>query len=195
MTESDDTNYPIGRGEVIPHPPIQRSNKLCTGRYQNAKFHISRQTITRLATEYDLIRPRTSVHPRTRVRPPQFVPYAPGVFIDPACLGRASEINGFMPQGPFGQHVPDIHTITTRHIPLRMDSPEIPSRGLDGPDEPTRERDDYLVSPVVGIDTLSVTRDGEGATPEADLISTPQSELHFIKSSGGRSHSYSAVGA
>jgi len=47
-----------------------------------------------------------------------------------------------MPQGPSGQRVPDI------------DSPEIPSRELDGPDEPTRERDDYLVSPVVGIDTL-----------------------------------------
>jgi hypothetical protein len=36
-----------------------------------------------------------------------------------------------------------------------MDSPEIPSRGLDGPDEPMQERDDFLVSPVVGIDTLS----------------------------------------
>jgi hypothetical protein len=57
------------------------------------------------------------------------------------------------------------------------------------------ERDDYLVSPVVGIDTLSETRDGEGAIPEADLISTLQSELHFIKSSEGRSHLYSAVGA
>jgi len=34
-----------------------------------------------------------------------------------------------------------------------------------------------------------------GATPEADLISTLQSELHFIKSSEGRSHLYSAVGA
>jgi len=100
-----------------------------------------------------------------------------------------------MPQGPSGQRVPDIYTITTRHIPLRMDRPEIPSRGLDGTEEPTRERDDYLISPVVGIDTLSETRDGEGATPEADLISTLQSELHFIKSSEGRSHSYSAVGA
>jgi len=65
-----------------------------------------------------------------------------GSFIDPACLGRPSEINGFMPQGRSGQRVPDI------------DSPEIPSRGQDGPDEPTQERDDYLVSPVVGIDTL-----------------------------------------
>jgi hypothetical protein len=75
-----------------------------------------------------------------------------------------------------------------------MDSPGIPSGELDGPDEPMRERDDYLVSPVVGIDTLSETRDGEGAIPEADLISTLQSELHFIKSSEGRSHLYSAVG-
>jgi len=88
-----------------------------------------------------------------------------------------------MPQGPSGQRVPDI------------DSPEIPSRGLDSPDEPTRERDNYLVSPVVGIDTLQGTRDGEGAIPEADLISTLQSELHFINISESRSHSYSAVGA
>jgi hypothetical protein len=62
-----------------------------------------------------------------------------------------------------------------------MDSPEIPNRGLDGQDEPTRERNDYLVSSVVDIDTLSETRDGEGVTPEADLISTLQSELHFFK--------------
>jgi hypothetical protein len=106
-----------------------------------------------------------------------------------------SEINGFMPQGESGQRIPDIYTITTRHIPLRMDSPEIPSRGLNDPDEPTRKRDDYLVSPVVGIVTLSETRDREGATPEADLIGTLQSEFHFIMSSEGRSHSYSAVGA
>jgi len=59
-----------------------------------------------------------------------------------------------MPQGPSGQRVPDIYTITTRHIPVRMDSPEIPSTGLDGPDEPRRERDDYPVGPGVGIDTL-----------------------------------------
>jgi len=142
------------------HSAVQQSIELCTGRYQNAEFYISRQTITRSATEHDPIRPRTrvhlrtSVHARTRVPPPQFLPYAPRVFIDPACLGRASEINCFMPQGPSGQRVPDIYTITTRHIPLRMDTPEIPSRGLDGPDEPTRERYDYLVGPVVGIETL-----------------------------------------
>jgi len=40
MTESDDTKYPIGRGEVIPHPAIQQSIELCTGRYENAKLHI-----------------------------------------------------------------------------------------------------------------------------------------------------------
>jgi len=130
------------------HPAVQQSIELCTGRYENAKFHIYRQAILRSATEHDLIRLGTRVHLRPRVHPrttvhfPQFVLEAPGVFIDAACLGRASEINGFMPQGPSGQRVPDI------------DSPEIPSRGLDGPDEPTRERDDYLVSPVVGIDTL-----------------------------------------
>jgi len=56
-----------------------------------------------------------------------------------------------MPEGPSGQRVPGIYTIATGHIPLRMDRHEISSRGLDGPDEPTRERDDYLVSPVVGI--------------------------------------------
>ena len=99
-----------------------------------------------------------------------------------------------MPQGLSGQRVPDIYTITTRHIPLQMDRPETPSRGLDGPEEPTRERNDYLISPVVGIDTHSETQDGEGATPEADLISTLHSELQFIKSSQCRSHSYSAVG-
>jgi len=41
--------------------------------------YISRQAITRSATEHDFIRPRTTVHSRTRVHPPQFVPYAPGV--------------------------------------------------------------------------------------------------------------------
>jgi len=76
-----------------------------------------------------------------------------------------------------------------------MDRPETQRREVDGPEEPTRERDDYLISPVVGIDTHSETRDGEGATPETDLMSTLQPELHFIKSSGGRSHWYSAVGA
>jgi hypothetical protein len=66
-----------------------------------------------------------------------------------------------------------------------MARPEVTRRGLDGLDEPTQERDDYLVSPVVGIDTLSETRDREGATPEADLIATLQSELHFIQCSEG----------
>ena len=154
MTELDDTKYPIGRAEVIPHPAMQKAIVLCTGRYENATFHISRQTITRSAPEHDLIRPRTSVHPRTRVHPPQFVPYAHRDFIDPACLGRASEINGFMPQGPSGQRIPDIYTIATRHIPLLMDSRETSSRGLDGPDEPTWVRDVDLVSPVAVIDTL-----------------------------------------
>jgi len=163
------------------HSAVQKSIELCTGRYQNTEFHITRQTITRSATEHDVIRPRTRVHPRTSVHPPQFVPYAPGVFIDPAYLGRASEIDGFMPHGSSGQRVPDIYTITTRHIPLRMDRPETPSRWLDGPEEPTRKRDDYLISPVVGIDRLSENRDREGATPEADLISTLQSELEFYQ--------------
>jgi len=65
--------------------------------------------------------------PRTSVHSPQFVPFATGVFIDPACLRRASEINGFMPKGPFGQRVSlYIYTFVTRHISLWMDSPEDP---------------------------------------------------------------------
>ena len=79
------------------HPAVQQSIELCTSGYQKAKFHISRQTMTRSATEHDLMWPRISVHPRTSVHPPKFVPYAPGVCIDAACLGRAFEINGFMP--------------------------------------------------------------------------------------------------
>jgi hypothetical protein len=150
-------------------PTVQQSIELCTSRHQNAEFHISRQTITRSATEHDLIQPRTRVHP------PQFGPYAPGVFIDLACQGRVSEINGFMPQGPSGQRVADICTITTSHSPWRIDSPGIPSRGLDGPDEPTRERDDYLVGPVAA--STRSKKPGWGRS-----------------NSGGRSHMNSAVG-
>jgi len=62
-----------------------------------------------------------------------------------------------------------------------MDSPEISSRGRDGPDEPTREGDDYLVGPVGGIGALQGSWDGEGATLQADPISTLLSELHIIK--------------
>jgi hypothetical protein len=69
MTESDDTKYPIGRREVIPHPAILQSIEHYTGRYENARFHISRQAIPRSANEHDLIRPPTRVHHRTRVHP------------------------------------------------------------------------------------------------------------------------------
>jgi len=156
MTDSDLFGWPSrmspntlpAEANLYHHPAVQHSNELCTGRYPNAEFHISRQTIMPSATEHDLIRPWTRVHPR------QCVPCAPGVFIDSACLGRASEMNGFMPQGLSGQRVPDIYTIATCHILWWMDSPRIPSRGLDGPDKPTGVRYDYLVGPVVGIDTL-----------------------------------------
>jgi hypothetical protein len=37
MSESDDTEYPIGRGEVIPDPAVQQSIELCTGRYDKPK--------------------------------------------------------------------------------------------------------------------------------------------------------------
>jgi hypothetical protein len=137
MTESDDTKYPIGRREVIHHPAIQQSIMLCTGRYENAKFHISRQEITRSATEHDLIRPPTRVHPRTSVHSPQFQPYSPRVFIDPVCLGRDSVINGFMPKGPFGQCVSYIYIVcNSSHLVVDGQSRGSQvERGLDSPED------------------------------------------------------------
>jgi len=39
MTESDDTNYPIGGGKVVHQPAVQQSIERCTGRYEIAKLH------------------------------------------------------------------------------------------------------------------------------------------------------------
>jgi len=99
------------------HPAIQQSVEQCTGRYENGKFHISSQAVTRWATEQDFIPPPTRVHPRPSVQPS--VKFPPSTdcashtrsFIDPASLGRASEITGFMPKGPVGQRVAYIYIL------------------------------------------------------------------------------------
>jgi hypothetical protein len=117
-TQSDDTKYPIGRGEVIPHLAIQQSIELCTGRYENAKFHISRQAITRAATEHDLIRPGTRVHP------PQFVPYAPGVLSIQLIIAEHLRSTALCLEDRWPTCSLDV--FVTRHISLWMDSPEDP---------------------------------------------------------------------
>ena len=79
MTESDDTKYPIGRGEVIPHPAIQQSIELCTGRYENAKLHIQagdHEIGNQARFSFDLGQVSTL---QASVHYPQFVPYPPGV--------------------------------------------------------------------------------------------------------------------
>jgi hypothetical protein len=126
MTESDDTRYPISRGEIKPPSSgtaVKSSMELRTGRYKNDKFHISRQAITRSATEHDLLSTSDKSQPSDKSPPSDQCPPSdkspPSTVcalhtrssINPACLRRASEINGFMPKGLFGQRVPWIYLL------------------------------------------------------------------------------------
>jgi len=81
--------------------------------------------------------PRTSVHPSDKCPLSTVCALRTRSFIEPVWLGRASEINGFMPKGPFGQRVPYIYIVcNSSHLVVDGQSRGSQvERGLDSPED------------------------------------------------------------
>jgi len=160
------------------HRSIQQSIELCTGRYENGKSHIQ--------TGSHEIGNRASSHstsdegpPSDQCPPSTVCALCTRSFIDPACLARASEINGFMPKAPFGQRVPYIYILfNSSHLVDGQSRGSQVEMGLDSPE--------YLRGEVASTGCRSQLYSAVGITwyqkvLNADPIHTLQLEHNAVK--------------